>query len=147
MKGQLSLDLLIAIVMTLILIQALSAFGENFLLNQEKTSIRLQAKHIISDLGKTLKYAQTLQENDEYTIKYVVPWIRLSSSQGEGTPALASCTITVNPAENQITLTIDQSHYSRLEDNESITETTPYTQDISIPEFPCGNTLEIKKGS
>ncbi|MDO8634062.1 MAG: hypothetical protein Q7K34_02090 [archaeon] len=145
MKGQLSLDLMIAIVMTLILIQALSAFGENFLFNQEKTSIKLQAKHIISDLGKALKYAHTLEENDDYTIKYVIPWISLSSSQGDGGPAVTSCDITVNPENDIIILSIGHADYNKLLENETITETTPYIVGVHSFNANCGSTLEIKK--
>lgn len=149
MKGQLSLDLLIAIVMTLILIQALSAFGDNFLFNQEKTSLKLQAKHILSDLEKSLKYAYTLEENDDYTIRYTIPWLNLSSSQGEGAPALAGCVISATARAN-ITLTIDESNYPGLKktcdpDCEVITESIPYPIGVHSFNATCGSTFEIKK--
>ena len=135
---------MIALVMTLILIQVLQGFGDNFSLNQEKTAVRLQAKRVVNDLGLAFKYAHTLEEDNNYTINYAIPLISLSSAQSQGKPALASCDIKVDPVEDQISLTIDQNHYPRLGETETISETIPYAGNHDL-NTGCGSLLAIRK--
>ncbi len=145
-KGQLALDFLITIVLLLVFLQLVVSFSENFLYNQEKTAIKLQAKSIVSEIDKTIKYAYAQEQSLDYSIRFDIPRIQIGSPPGSGQPALIDCDIDITSTD--ITLTVNNTHYPQLSLSDTIVETVPRilgTQ--SFANIHCGDTIVLEDTS
>lgn len=141
MKGQISFDLALALIVALIFLQSLIGFSENFQTNQEKVNIRLQEKQIIEDIWQALMYAKILDSGD-FNLTHRIPKIFVSKSPGPGISPAIDCDISVTSTD--INITVTQTEYAPI-GTSKLTETIQNTSGISFGNTACGTTIFINK--
>ena len=146
MKGQISFDFVMALIIALILIQTLMSFSGNFLANQEKTGIRMQEKQIGNEIHRVLLYAGTLKGSTNLKITHQVPKIFLSGPTGNAAEAPIPCDITIT--ETDINVVVTPAHYPNIPTgSNAIFQTITNTSGMTLPQTNCGKTITITKAN
>jgi len=146
MKGQISFDLTVALIISLILIQSLLALSDNFLLNQERVNVRMQERQIIFEINEVLLYGKNLQDTFEpssmgtFKIDHQIPKIYLSSEPGGVAGVPIDCQLIIN--SEHIRIIVNQSHFPKL-GNETIKQEIENSSGLAFPGSKCGKKLEI----
>ncbi len=142
MKGQISFDFVIALSIALILLSTLMVFSDNFLMNQEKASIRAQEKQIAHEINQLLLYSSTLKNGTSYKIVHTVPKIFLSGPPGNSAETPIKCNIDINATN--ITITVNNTHFQKLQATDTIAQTIDNTSKIIPAAYSnCGSTITI----
>lgn len=141
-RGQLSLDFLISLTLLLVFLQIFLTFNGNFLFNQEKSAIKLQAKSIVSEIHKGIARSFALEVNDDYQLKMDIPKIQVNSAPEGSQSSLVDCDIEITGS--QIKLTVNNTHYAKLGSDEIVETIERGSWPPAVEKnFRCGDTLLI----
>ena len=127
-KGQLSFDLILAILLALLLVHAIQIVTNNTNLTQQKISIKTQERFIAITLAQLIESQKTLQTPNS-TISYAVPLLKTIENE------TITCTIT------QINTTLTISAIDP-KSNETITTTTQLSS-AANRSWNCGETITL----
>jgi len=129
-RGQISFDLIMAILFALVFFSAFSVLGTQIVELQKDTAIRLQLKQIALDSSQIISSAKSLENSDSFLLSYDIPKIIVP-----GESKYKKCSVSISGG------TVTASFGN-------IQETSAYSEPLgaSIPsQIDCGKTLEVVK--
>ncbi len=128
MKGQMSFDLIFALLFAMILISSITMITQNISEQQHDNTIKTQLKKISLEVARIILLTKTIEQYDDYEIQYYIPKI---IEPGKRTPL--DCEIKIN--QTQVTVT-----------SGTINETTPIKLDTNPNlTFNCGEKMRLSK--
>ncbi|MBI4043959.1 MAG: hypothetical protein HY393_04105 [Candidatus Diapherotrites archaeon] len=157
-RGQLSLDLVLAIIGFLVFLQFIQTFSESVERAGVEHAIQSQVRELASNVGQGITSMQTLypahlnatnNSLNGYDYAYSLPLIRTPKTQGKG----LNCTIqfTEIPGDsNYVTVTVskDELEKAGIQVNADVTHATRYAPPsfLLLPSLAhCGETLAFEK--
>ena len=150
-NGQISLDIIIAILFAMIFFNSLAVLSEETTKLQQETAIRMQLKQIAIEIPKAVLAAKALDEdpagtegNSGFLLNYEIPKITVP---GNNTPE--ECTIAIDQTEKTVSVSV-------VIDSKTITESIgieaeqdlwrlPNASQNTVP-LKCGETLSLSRG-
>ncbi|MFA4855829.1 MAG: hypothetical protein WC634_04580 [archaeon] len=143
MRGQISLDFLLAITVALIATGAILAVSGQISQTQAQASARQQLDGIGNSLGAVISYSALLNEADSASIEFDIPGLLIA---GEAVPQ--PCTIIINTDNNTIDLSYDIiDTETGLSENVSVAKhfVNPVGMSILPTSAECGGSIQITK--
>lgn len=132
MKGQISIDLIFAIIITFVFAGAMQAVISGMNETQSKISVINQQKEIGNNIAEILTTGKSLEDGQSFKINYLIPAVIVFGNTETG------CDIRI--LQNEITI-------SSIFNENKITSSIKHAAGI-IPQnsiLKCGDYLEIKK--
>ena len=102
-KGQVSLDLMLAMVIAIVFVGSIASVASVMADNAKIDSIRSQERQIGNELAAVLNSATVLTGGDSFSVNYDVPKIRTADPADNGLPV--NCEIQILPSEIEISYT------------------------------------------
>lgn len=143
-SGQMSFDVMFAVVVALVTVQAFVPLTIGIADAQNAAVIRAQEKAIARDLARVIITVEGLGSggSETYGIDYTIPEIYAS-----GLRAGIGCDITVDDVGNTITVTVGTGHYPGLETGAVIEGSVSATGMPAVAQtLHCGQTITISEG-
>ncbi len=142
MRGQVSLDFILTIVVALVVLGSIAAVGSTMIETQKSSTIRQQLDSIGNTLAAVIATSAVLDDADSASISYTIPKIAVP-----GEDKLQPCKIVINadeitlsyeavPAVSVTKKFADPGIGSKIELSPELTNTAPGT---------CGNPIIISK--
>ncbi|MEM4662760.1 MAG: hypothetical protein QXM75_01935 [Candidatus Diapherotrites archaeon] len=131
-KGQLTLDLLLAFLYLIVLIDALIIFGRNYLQNQNEILVRLQEKRIAYSVSEMLGASYVLSDGNS-EVRFVIPKIRYMNKTMP-----MPCNVDINNDSVKVTATVGGETISEV-----VRIVKPTNAVLNSSNLKCGEELRI----
>lgn len=141
MKGQLSFDLITAILIATLFLQTMMVMSDSMEKTSEHLAIESQLFYIGEDIASMLDLAPLLRPNMYYF--HEVPWIYSGESK-------YPCSILVEPDQNKITVTFTQIENAEIVRQVSKSVVFANSEDFTTADdfsaLRCGRNIRIMRG-
>jgi len=132
-KGQISLDLILAIIITFIFASTMQTIIAGMNESQQEISVINQQKEIGNKILNVLNSEKTFSDSENFNVKYLVPNIIVLGDKESG------CNIAITSSVISISSTFNEKNIGTV-----ITHNANLSKLVN-PNIKCGEYIEIKK--